>query len=82
MLCTDSMPRSHNSALEKRKRRFYRVHVNIAVHVDPRFMFDRLVPMRESNLLHDRRVGVEFIGYDYVNVGAHVFADVFRQFRL
>src|SRR5690348_1203021 len=48
MLDADSMPRSHNAALEKRKSGFDGVRVNLSDHVDMAFVTNSLVPFNSS----------------------------------
>jgi hypothetical protein len=79
MLCGDAMPRSDDSALEQRESILDCIRMDVAVNVDLGFVLNRLVPIRQGKTLHRRRIGIEFIGHDYVHIRADILADKLRQ---
>jgi hypothetical protein len=80
MFRTDFMPRSHDTALEKRKGTFYGVRVNVPHNVDPATMVDRLVSCsRDIGPFNGERIGCEVIGHNYVNIFADMLSDEIGQ---
>jgi len=80
MLRAEAMPRSHKAALEQRERGFDGVRVDVAVNVNAVLVPNRFVlfPVNPG-FNHGLRIGNQFIGDDYVYVGADVLLDVLRQ---
>lgn len=79
MLGADAVPCSYDSALQKREGGFDCVGMNVSVNVDLRFVFDGLMLGGHSDTLHGGRVGVQFVGYDYLYIVAHVLSNIVRQ---
>lgn len=79
MLRGDAMPCADNSALQKRKRIFYGVGVNIPINIDLSFMLDRLMLLSHCEGFHGGRIGIEFVGHNYIDIGAYILADELRQ---
>src|SRR5271156_624653 len=76
MLCTNSVPSSYNTALEKRKRGFHGVCVNVAHNIDVATVLDRLVSCsRNSSSLHCEWVRSEIIRKNYINILADILTD-------
>lgn len=79
MLCGNPMPCADDAALQERESRFNRVRVNVAINVDLGFVLNRFVLRGHGDALHCRRVGVEFVGHDYIHIFANVLSDELRQ---
>lgn len=79
MFCTDTVPRPDYSALEQAKGGFNGVRVNVAINVDLRLMLDCFMLRGHCDALDRRRIGIQFVGHDYVNICAHVLSDEVRQ---
>lgn len=80
MLRRDSVPRSHDSALEQRERRFYGVRVNIAANIFLRLVRHSLVLVSgDSDTLQGEWVGHKLIRHNHIDIAAHVLFDVLRQ---
>ncbi len=58
MLCANTMPRSHDAALQERECGFYGVRVDVAVDVDAILVVDRLVLCEYSGLMQGLWVAV------------------------
>lgn len=78
MLEADSMPCSHDAALEKREGGFNGVCVNIPVHVATLAVNDGFVIL-DSGLLHGERVSPEIISENHFHIFADVLSDVFCE---
>src|SRR6202040_3991479 len=72
MLCTDSMPRAENAALQQRERGFDGVRVNVALHVNLEAVTNGFVATFLPQLLRCASIGVKVVGEKHV----HVLADV------
>src|SRR5205807_3296932 len=80
MLCTDPMPCSHDSALEKGEGGFHAVCVDIAIHVHAITVQDFLVlVLGHPGLIQSKRIGGEFIRHDHIHIVADIFLDVLCQ---
>ena len=81
MLRANTMPRSHDAALQKREGVLYGVRVNVAHDVDLAAVIDYFVFFGRVNAsaLHGERIGNEIIGHNHVHIFADILADVLRQ---
>ena len=80
MLCRNTVPSSHNPALQERECRLDRVCVNVPATVNTLPVLDRLVfAVVYSGPLHSERVGHKFIGHNHVYIVADVLFDVSGQ---
>src|SRR5262249_14098761 len=69
----DTMPSTHDAALEKREGRFNGIGMNISFHIDPPAVVDGLMLfLWHSGPFHGEGVANEIIREDYV----YVFADI------
>jgi hypothetical protein len=75
----DSMPGTHDAALEKRERRFDRIGIDIALRVDAEFVPDCFVASRLAKVLRCALVGLEIIREQHVHVLADILADEFFE---
>src|SRR5947209_4617029 len=78
MLGAESVPRSHDSALEKRECRFDGVGVNVPHDIDAAAMLDSLVVL-VSSLLNGYRIRGCVVGHNHIYIFADIFADELRQ---
>jgi len=76
MLRADSMPRTHDSALEKRECGFNRVGIDVAFRVDAEFVPDSLVPTILPNVLGCASISLPIIRVQDVHIFADILADV------
>src|ERR1700733_9193770 len=76
MFRTQSVPATHNAALQQRECRLNRICVDVAFCVDAEFVPNRLVPSVFAEMLRRAPVGVEIVGEQDVNVLADILADV------
>jgi len=79
MFRADLVPRSDDAALKQRERRLDSVGMNVAVNVYFGLVLDGLMLALECGTSERGRIGVEFIGHDYVNVLTNRLSDVLRQ---
>src|ERR1039458_8331414 len=80
MLCRDSMPRSHDAALEQGECRFYGVCVNVAANINALSMLNRFMfGVMHSSPFHGEGIGHEFIRHNHVYIVADVFLDVLGE---
>jgi hypothetical protein len=80
MLRADTMPRSHDAALQETESGFDRIGMNVAVNVDAILVADSFVLRgRNSSSGHCVWVSSELIRHDDINILAHVFADILRH---
>src|SRR4029077_7430965 len=80
MFRRDSMPRSHDAALEQRECRFDGVCVNVSANIHALFVWNRLMLLcRHASFLHGPWIGCKLISNEHVNITAHVLLNVFRQ---
>lgn len=80
MLCTDTMPATHHTALEKRERRFDGVRVDVALDVDSEAVADRLVSSSVLAKMGSRApVGLVIVSEENFHVIAEVFLDVLGE---
>lgn len=77
MLCTDFVPASYDSALEKRERGFDSVSVNVSSEPDV-FLF-RVIDALVLDLANGGFVGLPFIGNQHVHIGADIFLNVLSK---
>src|SRR6185437_13773069 len=78
MLDADSMPRSHDAALQQRECGFNGVGVNLTHDIDVALMLDSLVSSHSATA-HSVGIGRPFVGDNYVHIVADVFADEMRE---
>src|SRR5229473_7911751 len=71
MLSANTMPRSNDASLEQGEGRFHGVGMNVAIHIDFRLVLNRLMTICECQILHNRGIGIEFIGHNDIHIGAH-----------
>src|ERR1035437_5774594 len=79
MLCTDLMPCTDNSALEKREARFNAIRVDVAYCIDAILVLDRLVLAEDTSIMQCLWVALKFIGHNHINIVRDIFFDVLRQ---
>lgn len=79
MLRADSMPSSHDAALQERECRFHGVGMRVSLDVNFQTVADCLVALRISQVLCGASVGIEIIGHENVHILADIFADVARK---
>jgi hypothetical protein len=77
MLGANSVPRSHDSTLEKREGRFYGVGVNLSDYVNFLAVID--LPVSRRKFTHRTGISGKIIGNEYVHILADILADVSRQ---
>lgn len=80
MLGADFMPRSHNTALQKREGRFHGVCVNVADNVDPVLVPNRPVPLHADSP-HGVGVSDVLVRDNHVHILADVLTDVLGERR-
>src|SRR5207249_1734769 len=79
MLHTDFVPRADETALEKRKRAFDCVCVDVSADVLASTVIDRLM-LRDSGFPHGRRIGLKFVReHDFHFLIVHIFLDVLAE---
>ena len=79
MLCADSMPRANDAAFQKRKGILHGVGVDVPINVDLGLVLDRFVTVSHGNTLHGSRIGIEFVGHDYIHVCTDILLDELCQ---
>ena len=78
MLCTESVPCSHDAAFEKRESGFDGIGVNIPHDIDTTAVLNRLVVF-VSGLLDGYGVSGCVIRHNHVHILADIFANEFRE---
>jgi hypothetical protein len=74
---TDSMPRSHDAALQQRERRLNGVGVNVTDNLDMAAVFDGLVPCSwDPAALHCEGIGRKVIRHNHVHILTDVLSDI------
>jgi len=76
MLRADAVPRSSDTALEKRKRRFDCVGVDVSDDVSARTVIDCFVAVGLSEFFHCELIRCVVVGKDHVHILADVLADI------
>lgn len=76
MFCTDSVPRSDDTALEQRERGLNRIGVDVPLGVDMELVPNRLVLSFFPKMLCCAPVSLEVIGIQNFNVLAQILANV------
>lgn len=80
VFCGDSMPSSHNPALEQTESRLNRVRVDVATDVLFGAMLNRLMlVLWHASPLQSKRVTDKLIRHNYVNIVADVLFDVLSE---
>src|SRR5229473_3536104 len=79
MFRADSMPRSHNAALQERERRLHGVRVDISVNIHAAFMTDGLMFLFQSRPAHGIGIGRPIVSNHDFYVVTHVFSDKLCQ---
>src|SRR4029077_11129831 len=79
MFCRDFMPRTDNSALQERERRFDGIRVQIANRVNAHAVIDGFVLSEHSSISDRLGIRGKIIRHDYVHIRAHIFLNVLRQ---
>lgn len=79
MLCADLVPRSHDAALEQRECRFHRVSRDASTVLVSGIFLGVMVDGFVSVSTNSRFIGWQFVGDDYVHIGADILLDVLRQ---
>jgi len=75
MFCTDSMPRSENTALEQAKRRFDGIGMNIAFHVNLELVSNGFVTAFFPQFLRRAAIRFEIVGKEYVHILTDILVD-------
>lgn len=76
MLRADSMPASHDAALQERERRFDRVGVDVSLRIEAELVPDGLVPSVFAKVTGCAPVGIPIIGEQDVHILRDILADV------
>ena len=79
MLCANSMPRSHDAALQERERGLNRIGVNVTLHVDMGTVPNDLVAASLADIARRLLIGLEVICIKYFHVIADILLDVFCE---
>ena len=79
MLCADLVPRSDDAAFQERERRFNGVRCDALAVVVPGVFLGRVINGLMIEPDRCAAVGSQFIGDDYVHIGADIFFDVLRE---
>jgi len=75
MLRADSMPRSHDAALQERERGFNRVRVDVPVDVNLELVPDGLVASSLAQMFRRAAIGLVIVGEQHVHIFAQILAD-------
>src|SRR5437868_9483247 len=79
MLGRDTMPRSNNSALQKRECVLDSIGVDVTININLALVLDCLVAICESSVPHGARIRIELVSDDYIHIAADILANVLRQ---
>src|ERR1700724_547550 len=74
MLGADSMPRSHNPALQEAESGFNRIGMNVSHNVDTAAVLNCLM-IFVSGFLNRYRIRRGIVSHNHVNIFADIFAD-------
>jgi hypothetical protein len=77
MLRADLVPTSNDAALQKRKRGFHGVRMNVCP--DPHVFFMGVIHRLVLVPADGRLIAGQFVGNDYIHICANIFLDVLRQ---
>lgn len=79
MLRTQSVPRSHQAALQETESRFDAVRVNVSLHIDSRPVPNRLMLSLPAKMTGSATIQPEIISHQAIHIFPNVFTDILLE---